>query len=152
MKDAKRKTDNVFIVVVLISIVLFVASLTQIAFTTQKTDDPEYSSLFVFGLGWAGFLAGNTLAVVLWLANPLYLLAIILGFRGKHMVAFASSFTSFIMAVAFPFIEGIATSESGAGPFYPITRLNAGYWLWMSSIIVLAIANGKSYFTAKKAA
>ena len=83
MKDAKRKTDNVFIVVVLISIVLFVASLTQIAFTTQKTDDPEYSSLFVFGLGWAGFLAGNTLAVVLWLANPLYLLAIILGFRGR---------------------------------------------------------------------
>ena len=58
-QDAKRKTDDVFIVVVLLSIVLFVASLTQIAFITQKPDDPEYSSLFVFGLGWAGIYFNN---------------------------------------------------------------------------------------------
>ena len=151
-QDAKRKTDDVFIVVVLLSIVLFVASLTQIAFITQKPDDPEYSSLFVFGLGWAGFLAGNMLAVVLWLANPLYLLAIILGFRGKYMVALICSAIALIMATIFPFIEGIATSESGGGPFYPIVSLNAGYWLWLSAITFLAIANGKSYFVAKNAA
>ena len=45
--------------------------------------------------------------------HPLYLLAIISGFRGKHTIAFICSAIALIMAAIFPLIEGIATSESG---------------------------------------
>lgn len=137
--DNKHKTDGFFTMLVLVSIILFAASLTQPAFTTQKPDDPQYSSVFVFALGWAGFLAGNLFAVVLWLANPLYLLAIISGFRGKHTIAFICSAIALIMAAIFPLIEGIATSESGGGPFYRIASLNSGYWLWLLAIATITV-------------
>jgi hypothetical protein len=141
-------TDNYQKIAVPLSLLLFFISFATTAFYVDYPDDAEYSSAFVFGLGWMGFMAGNFMTTFLWLANPVYVLAIILsGFNKK--VSALIGLLAVVLALAFLAVDGIATSESGNGPFYKITAIGTGYWLWLAAIVILIFGNAMSYLNYK---
>jgi hypothetical protein len=131
-----------------LSVVLFALSLTMEAFYIADDNGSEYSSAFAFGLGWMGFMAGNFMTTFLWLANPLYILAIILpGFNKKASALIG--LLAVVLALAFLAVDSIATSESGNGPYYKITAIGSGYWIWLAAIAVLTFGNVMSYMKYK---
>lgn len=123
---------------IFLSLLLFTISLTQTAFYTNSPTDGKFSSLFSFGFGWAGFLSGNFSSTLIWMANPVYLLALIFYFQRHRSRAIATGITSLILALFFFTQDTIMTNESGLGPVYAVT-LAAGFWLWIAAIACLLI-------------
>ena len=124
-------------VVILLSVGLFVASLFQPAFYIDRADyaawaDSKYLALF----GWSGVLGGNAIASLIWLANPVYFLAIILLLRQKP-AGFYLSIIAALIALSFSLLDSIIASESGSSA--KITSLENGYYLWVASMITLVI-------------
>lgn len=120
------------------SLLLFALSFTQSAFYTGNPESPDISSAFLFGFGWSAFLAGEYVKTLLWLANPLYVFAIVMcGFNRKYSIV--TAVTAMALGLYFLTIETFATSESGNGPYYTIESMGNGYWLWLGAIAVLAI-------------
>ena len=72
--------------VIILSLILFLISLTQPAFFIDRKDDPNaYSnSLILFLLGWMSLLGGAFIPFIIWLANPLYFLSIFLIIQKKY--------------------------------------------------------------------
>lgn len=134
-------------VTVSLSLLLFAFSLTLEAFYIGDPEDSKFSSAFAFGLGWLGFMAGNFMTTFLWLANPLYILAIIQSGFNKKVSALISWLVAGL-ALGFLAVGTIATSESGNGPFYNII-VGTGYWIWLAAITVLALGNMISYLNYK---
>ncbi|MDJ0365268.1 hypothetical protein QMK33_08890 [Hymenobacter sp. H14-R3] len=64
--------------VILLSGGLFVSSLFQQAFYIDRIDYDAWadSKMLVF-FGWSAILEGNAIATLIWLANPLFFIAII---------------------------------------------------------------------------
>lgn len=136
-------------ITVSLSLLLFALSFTQSAFYTSNPESPHISSAFLFAFGWSAFLAGEYVKTLIWLANPLYIFAIIMcGFNRRYAVV--SVIAALLLSLYFLTIETFATSESGTGPYYTIESLGNGYWFWISSISVLAIGSVLSYFNDKK--
>jgi uncharacterized membrane protein (UPF0136 family) len=104
-----------------VSLILFIISLTQPAFYIDKKEDPNaYSdSLTLFLLGWMSFLGGAFIPFILWLANPLYFVAIFLTIKNKSVgLYFALAAT--LLAFIFSQLHTIMTSESFAPVGVPL--------------------------------
>ncbi|MDH6254033.1 hypothetical protein M2347_003760 [Chryseobacterium sp. H1D6B] len=122
-----------------LSIILFLISLFQPAFFIDKKNADAYSnSLFLFCFGWMSFLGGAFIPFIIWLANPLYLVSIILIYK-NFKIGIITLTMSVILSVAFANLDTILSSESGA--VSKITELGAGFYLWMASFIVLLICS-----------
>jgi len=149
-KTAKYTLSDIYLkITVSLSLLLFALSFTQSAFYTGNPESPEISSAFLFAFGWSAFLAGEYLKLLIWLANPLYIFAIVMcGFNRRYTIV--SAIAALLLSLYFLTIETFATSELGTGPYYTIESLGNGYWLWLSSIAVLAIGSVLSYFNDKK--
>jgi len=138
------------------SIVLFVMSLTQPAFSTSAGyGGPGWLILIV---GIFGPFAGG--AGVCWLANPFLMLSW-LTFVDKTAVfkrihkdgkeLFWLNFVEKAVSLLFCFFAVIASSSfllftqiiiNEAGHYGPITDRHLGYWLWLSSTIVMLMGSG----------
>lgn len=121
----------------LISLLVFIISLTQTAITYhdydgQKTHDG--GSLFL--VGGIVILGGGLKEWFVWLANPLYLIALILFFRSKRLSRIFST-VSFLLALYFITFKEILAAEDGR--MAQIQSLNTGYWLWVASMAILTI-------------
>ena len=121
-------------VVVILSISALIISLTQPAFYIDREDYDAYANCpLLFFLGWMGLLGGS-LESLLWVANPLYLIAVYL-FITKRPMAWLVSCTALLMAISFALLPTILTSESGSRS--KITSLQFGYILWVASMAIL---------------
>lgn len=133
---------------ILLSVLLFFLSLSQPAFYIDRVDyDAWANSAGLFLLGWMSVLGGSLVASVIWLANPLYILAVIFSIRGKIGGLFFGMAAS-VVAFSFSRLDEILTSESGS--YSKITALKAGYKLWLGSMLVLTIGTGIGLLTRKK--
>ncbi len=112
-----------------ISMMLFLISLTQKAYcTTDSCSD----SFLVFLLGWAA--AFTSFAGTSWLANPLLILSWIL--LGKKLkLAMLLCVGAFILALSFLLAGEVTANENGQQ--HQIVSRNAGYWLWLTSMLVM---------------
>ncbi len=121
---------------ILISLCLLILSLSQDAFYIDRHENPKAyaDSSFLFFLGWMSFLGGGLIPFVIWLANPLYFLAIIYTVQ-QQKLALLLSLTPIILASVFMVLPTILTSESGATS--EITGRGLGFYFWISSFIVL---------------
>ncbi len=127
-----QKSMNYRRVALLLSIGLFVIALTQKSYcTTQSCGD----SLAVFISGVAGIFFGG--AGLCWLANPLVFFSWL--FIKKNKASLLLSSISFLIAISFLFFDEIIVTE--AGHYAEITEYRLGYWLWISSILVMIIGN-----------
>jgi len=119
-------------------LLVFIISLTQPAFYIYNKEDPNaYSDSFIlFLLGWMSFLGGAFIPFVIWLANPLFFLSIILTIRKKSFGLY-SALGATCLAFVFSQLNTIITSESGGTSV--ITGRGLGFKLWFASFIILTI-------------
>ena len=123
-----KKLKNIFLS---ISILLFIFSLTQKCYcTTSVCSD----SIMVFILGWAALLKGG--AGISWIANPLLLAAWIKLKKNLKASMFLSMF-GVLMSLSFLLFDSIIDNENGQNK--EIISYQAGYWLWVSSAVVMLV-------------
>jgi hypothetical protein len=136
--NAYRQLPFYFKIIIALSLMLFVMSLTQPAFYIDRKEDPNAycNSLVLFLLGWMSLLGGAIVPFILWLANPLYIVSILLILR-KKIGALCTTWSSTILALIFWQLKSIMTSESGC--YSHITGRGPGFYLWLASFVVLAL-------------
>ena len=118
----------------LISVILFVVSLTQKTFCIDGVC--EARGILNLFTGWLGviYTKGGSNA---WLANPLLILSWFFLTR-RPKLALTFSLLAFFFALRFYFQETIIKNE--AGMIGKITNYKSGYWFWLSSIVVVVLA------------
>ncbi len=131
--------------VVLASVITFVASLAETAVVVDGSDRglerlPSYGwELLVLG-GLS--VLGDVPSLLIWLANPILAVAWILYLRDRRGAALISAVAALALALCFVWV----TSVLGPGPegvnvadfeMRPIISYGIGYWLWVASAAVL---------------
>lgn len=126
----------------LISIILFLISLTQDGYYIEGSDPRAWSPAWALLLfGWLGVMGG----VFAWFANPLLIVAYKF-MRGKsYLKSCVCSLLSLCFAVSFLLHDNIISSE--APTYSKITGYGYGYWLWLASISTMLI--GSIYIAIK---
>ena len=128
-------TKRIFVA---IALCLFLASFTQPAFYIDMPEKDAWSDPFgLFFLGWMGLFAGS-ITFIIWLANPFFIIAVILFLRNKKK-AFLFSLLAALCAAGFLLMHTIIVSEQPA--YARITVYKAGYWLWLSGMAVLLLGS-----------
>ncbi|MBJ2123963.1 hypothetical protein [Flavobacterium sp. IB48] len=118
-----------------ISLLLLFVSLTQDAIVVNYSGEVRNdSALGYFLIGAIAFLGGGLFEEIIWLANPLCLLAIIYFLKNNEKAVLLSLIASGL-AISFAFWSEILGAESGA--MAKIVSFGLGYYLWASSILVL---------------
>jgi len=129
-------------IIVLLSVIVFVASLTQKGFSTAGEDSGDWSpGLYLLLIGPLGILAG----IFEWFANPLLLAAWVFSFFGKDKIALPLGIAATALIAAFLFRQTIIVSE--APTYAKITGYAAGYWLWFASAILATLGAAAGMFT-----
>lgn len=130
------RTSRTTRVALVLSVILFAASLTQDAFCVSGicSDWPGWSIL-LFGV------LGHTS----WFANPLLLASWIAALFARRLPALVLSLAALGLAGSFMFETSVITNEAGMAN--PVTGLREGYWLWLASMASAVIAA----FFARKA-
>jgi len=115
--------------ILLISVILFLLSLTQKCYcTTSQCGD----SIMVFLLGWAAIVSGG--AGFSWIANPLLFAAWFS--LGKNLKAsmFLSVFAA-LLSLSFLLFDSVLDNE--AGHQNQIIAYKSGYWIWTASSLCM---------------
>jgi hypothetical protein len=122
-------------IITLVSIIVFAASLTQngyyIAGENPKAWSPAFYSLL---LGPIGLFAG----VFEWLANPVLAAAWVFSLAGKNKIALLLGSLASALMLAFLFRPTIIASE--APTYAKIIGYGAGYWLWVTSGVLVIVS------------
>lgn len=126
-----------------LSMVIFLASLTQPAFSVERGTRPaaEYPSIVLLAIGWMAVPDG----AVSWLANP----SLVLGwyftqFETRRTMALVITLAALALALSFLRHDEFLLDTSGNRGV--ISGCCAGYWLWLSSIITLILGNSLLLF------
>lgn len=128
-------TSRMTRVALVLSVILFAASLRQDAFCV--------SGICSDWQGWSILLFG-ALGHTSWFANPLLLASWIAALFARRLPAMVLSLAALGLAVSFMFETSVITNEAGMAN--PVTGLREGYWLWLASIVFGMIA---SFFARK---
>lgn len=148
MQEKNLKHLRIFVVV--LPLTIFLASLTQVAFTSEGAEEiARNQSYLLLIAGPFIILGGATLEWLTWMANPLALFAMISFLTTTSAKKISSpnfkpndrslklSISATITAWQFSLWKEVMKSESGS--MGDILSLNAGYWLWATSILLLAV-------------
>jgi len=135
-----RQMSTIPLLCLLCSIGLFLASLTQSAFCLGDCNN-QWRGVWVLLFGWGAMLLGGN-AVCFWFANPLLFVAWIT-FRYPRVSLWFSIFAVTVSA-AFLLFTGITMGNlhNNELDFTPIVHRHLGYWLWLSSMIIMLVGNG----------
>ncbi len=110
-------------VALVLSVILFAASLRQDAFCV--------SGICSDWQGWSILLFG-ALGHTSWFANPLLGVSWIATLLARRIPALILSLAALALAGSFMFETTVITNEAGMAN--PITGLREGYWLWLASM------------------
>lgn len=128
------KSKSIYFLI--ISIILFLISLSQRAYCTNNDCGELGSGLAVLFSGIFGFFLCG--ACMTWIANPLLLVAWITFYTAKRISLVLNSLAVMIGLSFLMFDEIIATE---AGHYRKITGYALGYWLWLLSMVTLLLGN-----------
>lgn len=123
------------ILLIVLSLSIFVTSLTFDAFSYKYQGAQIMTSLSCFLMGSIAILGGGLLEWIIWLANPLCLITIFCLIMDKA-IAVKFAFTAGFLAISFYSWDSILAAESGTSG--KILSIRQGYYIWVASIIVLA--------------
>ena len=129
-------------ITLILSISLFAFSLTQKCFCITAECVDSYIALFA---GFFGFFGETWLVNLTWLANPILFMTWILMLQNtRHKkLQLTGSILSTILAVSFLLFNKIIVDDSG---LREILNYKAGYWLWLTSSLVMLLGNLTIYF------
>ena len=128
------KSIQIQIVTVSLSAIVFIISLTQYAVTINHDIIESVSSWQYLTIGSVAIFGGGVLEWLIWLANPLYVISIIL-FVKHYKLSMITAFLASFLAVIFSTWEEIRVDEKGISA--KIIHFELGYYLWVSSILIL---------------
>lgn len=118
---------------ILLSLAVFLISLTQHCITYRYFGTVKYPSFLAFLSGWMHFGGGGFSEGCVWLANPFYFGGIFLLYKQKKNTAVFLLIISFVLALSFLAFKNLTMTKSGR--IAPIIELNAGYFFWLTSIL-----------------
>jgi hypothetical protein len=116
-------------IALMLSVILFAASLTQDAFCV--------SGICSDWQGWSILLFG-ALGHTSWFANPLLGASWIAALFARRLPALILSLAALALGASFLFETSVITNEAGMAN--PVTGLREGYWLWLASMAFAVIA------------
>ncbi len=128
----------------IISILIFVASLPMKTYCVENDCGEYWSGLATLLIGFLGILYDKA-GYISWFANPLIILAWILPYRLINLKLISSLLASFLVLYFLTFDETIINE---AGHIGKITGYASGYWFWTSSIIIYTF--GLFYFFLRR--
>lgn len=129
------KITKTQLAVLMLSLIIFLVSLTQNGFTYQDADSEKtFSSFSLFIAGGFAILGCGFLEWLVWLANPLYITSFIFLLNGSKKAALCG-ITAVVAGVSFLFWKEVLISESGR--MDPIIAFESGYYLWVCSMLIL---------------
>ena len=128
------KSIQIQTVTVTLSVIVFIISLTQNVVTVDYDIIDHVSSWQYLTIGSVAIFGGGVLEWLIWLANPLYIISIIL-FIKNYKLSMITAFLASFLAVIFSAWEEIRVDEKGFTA--KIIHFELGYYLWVSSILVL---------------
>lgn len=119
----------------LLSLGIFGVSLTGSGYAVGDPANPQsWTSCFaLLLLGWLGVFQG----ILAWLANPTLFAAWAFSLTKFRWVTLALSVTAALMALTFLLQREMPINE--AGHVGPVTALGQGYWIWISSMLLLSV-------------
>lgn len=113
----------------LLSIALYLACMPLVGFCVNGTSCSSGLNTLLFGgLGVLYWELSN----LIWLANPLLLIAWACLFASKRRSAIFWASLALVVGASFLMVKTVAIDESGVPR--PITADGVGYWLWLASI------------------
>ena len=129
----------------LLSMALYICSLTQVGFAVRSGSNSDNLGIFLVIFGTIGFTAGG--AALSWLANPVLWFSWFMIHDVKP--SFIASLIGTLLSLSFLFFDkvvatgGVGTDIMGScGDCYDhIISYEPGYYLWLSSCLVLFIGN-----------
>ncbi|TKC65203.1 hypothetical protein FBD94_01195 [Pedobacter hiemivivus] len=145
--------------IVLFPALVFAISLTQDGFSYQYIDVERPKSYSLLLMGGIAFIGGGLFETLIWIANPIALIAIIRFLIESSAVvkteailktaipkpkpsSYWLSALAAVIAWSFSLWNEVLAAESGS--MGEILSLEPGYWLWVSSFTMLTI--GINYF------
>jgi len=124
--------------IIYLSLGLFILSLTRPALVLETGSVLQSDQSFLyFIIGGIAIAGGGTMEFLVWLANPLYFIALFLSFKNKRISIFFIIIAN-ILAISFSRWKEILISESGSTG--KIISFCSGYYLWIASMFVLLFA------------
>ena len=123
MSRLEVTTNRTTRVALVLSVILFAASLRQDAFCV--------SGICSDWQGWSILLFG-ALGHTSWFANPLLGVSWIATLFARRIPALILSLAALALAGSFMFETSVITNEAGMAN--PVTGLREGYWLWLASM------------------
>lgn len=139
MKTILNTTHKTARILILISISLFLVSLTQKGYCTQNNCS---DAIILLLLGWFGMLMGG--AGISWIANPLIFASWFFTSRGSKYALYTSILSS---AACFLFLFFGSVTDNESGQQHQIVSYEWGYWLWCASSLTMLAGN---VFLARK--
>ncbi len=123
-------------VLTIISIGLFLISLTQNAFYTA--DDPNAWSpgWALLAFGWLGACMGGGAAIT-WAANPFLVFSWLMQFTKQERLSAILGLIAALIAASFLLFSKVISSE--APTYSNIVGYDLGYWLWLTSCVLMAL-------------
>ena len=128
------KSIQIQTVTVTLSVIVFIISLTQNVVTVDYDIIDHVSSWQYLTIGSVAVFGGSELEWLIWLANPLYIISIIL-FIKNYKLSMITAYLASFLALLFYTWEEIRVDEKGVTS--KIIHFELGYYLWVSSILVL---------------
>lgn len=130
------KSPQVWLTV--LSIALYILSMFFTPFYVANPKADIYSnSFFILLSGWMAVLGGGLFLTLIWLANPLYIFGTFLVLN-KEKFAVIPVTLSLLLAIYFTTLDSVMDGESGKTT--AISKLGAGFYLWISSFITMFFA------------
>lgn len=121
------------------SVIVYIVSLTQTAIVYNDYDGQKtFSSVSILFMGAISFLGGGILEWIIWFANPLYIFSLSL-FIGSNRSSVLAATAAAGIALSFIAWNRILVAENGRTA--SIVALSTGYWLWVSSLLILMIGS-----------
>lgn len=128
------KSIQIQTLTITLSVIVFIISLTQYVVTIDHEIIESISSWQYLTIGSVAIFGGGFLEWLIWLANPLYIISIIL-FIKHYKLSMITAFLASFLAVLFFTWEEIRVDEKGVSA--KIIHFELGYYLWVSSILIL---------------
>lgn len=129
---------------IIISLIVLIISLTQNAIIIDYNGIKIIPAIDYFFMGSMAIIGGGPLEWLIWLANPLCLYTILYLWKNNKKALVTCTLAT-ILSTSFLFWEKIIGSESGS--MGKIVSFEAGYYLWITSIVLLTI--GTFYYFAR---
>ncbi|WP_395655364.1 hypothetical protein [Flavobacterium sp.] len=127
---------NVKILTISLSVLMFLASLTQNAYYLGEHEESVGSfGLIAFLLGWMGVFGAG----ISWLANPFLIISWGILTFGNLKKSLILSVLALLFSLSFMLFNDIIANEGGGHKV--ITSYDIGYYLWVSSCGINLLGN-----------